>query len=142
MAGARLGFGIACPELIRDMNTVKYSTNPYNVNSMTAAAGIGALSSEDYTRKNCQTVVENRVFCTDAMQKMGFVTTDSNTNFIFAKHPKIDGGVLYEKLRERGILVRHFTNPLIAQYNRITVGTREQMQALLDAVASILEETK
>ena len=142
MAGARLGFGIACPALIRDMNAVKYSTNPYNVNSMTMAAGIGVLSDEDYTRKNCQTVVENRVFCTDAMQKMGFVTTDSKTNFIFAKHPKIDGGALYTKLRERGILVRHFNNPLIAQYNRITVGTREQMQALVDAVADILEEDK
>ena len=142
MAGARLGFGIACPELIRDMNTVKYSTNPYNVNAMTMAAGIGALSSEDYTRKNCQTVIENRAFCTDAMQKMGFEMTDSKTNFIFAKHPAIDGGVLYEKLRERGILVRHFNAPLIAQYNRITVGTREEMQALLDAIADILEENK
>ena len=142
MAGARLGFGIASPDLIRDMNTVKYSTNPYNVNSMTMAAGIGALSCEDYTRKNCKTVMENRDFCTDAMQKMGFVTTDSKTNFIFAKHPAIDGGVLYTKLRERGILVRHFNTPIIAQYNRITVGTREQMQALLCAMEEILEENK
>ena len=142
MAGARLGFGIACPELIRDMNTVKYSTNPYNVNSMTMAAGIGALSCEDDTRKNCQIIAKNRDFCTDAMQKMGFLTTDSKANFIFAKHPKMDGGMLYEKLRERGILVRHFTNPLIAQYNRITVGTKEQMQALIDTIADILEEIK
>ena len=142
MAGARLGFGIACPELIRDMNTVKYSTNPYNVNSMTMAAGIGALSCEADTRKNCQIIAKNRDFCTDAMQKMGFLTTDSKANFIFAKHPKMDGGMLYEKLRERGILVRHFTNPLIAQYNRITVGTKEQMQALIDTIADILEEIK
>ena len=142
MAGARLGFGIACPELIRDMNTVKYSTNPYNVNSMTMAAGLGALSCEDDTRKNCQIIAKNRDFCTDAMQKMGFLTTDSKANFIFAKHPKMDGGMLYEKLRERGILVRHFTNPLIAQYNRITVGTKEQMQALIDTIADILEEIK
>ena len=142
MAGARLGFGIACPELIRDMNTVKYSTNPYNVNSMTMAAGIGALFCEDDTRKNCQIIAKNRDFCTDAMQKMGFLTTDSKANFIFAKHPKMDGGMLYEKLRERGILVRHFTNPLIAQYNRITVGTKEQMQALIDTIADILEEIK
>lgn len=142
MAGARLGFGIACSELIRDMNTVKYSTNPYNVNSMTMAAGIGALSCEDDTRKNCQIIAKNRDFCTDAMQKMGFLTTDSKANFIFAKHPKMDGGMLYEKLRERGILVRHFTNPLIAQYNRITVGTKEQMQALIDTIADILEEIK
>ena len=142
MAGARLGFGVACQELIADLNTIKYSTNPYNVNSMTMAAGIGALSCEDYTRKNCKTVMENRDFCTDAMQKMGFVTTNSKTNFIFAKHPAIDGGVLYTKLRERGILVRHFNTPIIAQYNRITVGTREQMQALLCAMEEILEENE
>ncbi len=141
MAGARLGFGIASPALIRDMNTIKYSTNPYNVNSMTMAAGIGALACEDYTRQNCDTVIKNRDFCASELKKMGFEMTDSKTNFIFAKHPKIDGAVLYEKLRERGILVRHFTKPIIAQYNRITVGTREQMQTLLDAVCKILEET-
>mgnify|MGYP003301618556 CR=1 FL=1 len=59
---------------------------------------------------------------------------------IFAKHPEIDGGVLYTKLRERGILVRHFTNPLIAQYNRITVGSRQQMEVFLEKLKEGLEE--
>ncbi|MBQ8416458.1 MAG: histidinol-phosphate transaminase, partial [Clostridia bacterium] len=131
MAGARLGFGIACPELIRDLCTVKYSTNPYNVNAMTMAAGVGALKSEDYTRKNCQTVMENRRFTAEKLEEMGFEMTHSMTNFLFVRHPAIDGETLYLELKKRGILVRHFTKTRIAQYNRITVGTKEEMQALI-----------
>lgn len=139
MAGARLGFGVACPSLIADLNTVKYSTNPYNVNSMTMAAGIGAISDEEYTRANCKTVVENREWTVCELKKLGFEMTDSKANFIFAKHKGIDGGELYSKLRERGILVRHFTKGRIAQYNRITVGSREQMTELVEAIAEILK---
>lgn len=140
MAGARLGFGVGCRELIRDLNTVKFSTNPYNVNSMTMAAGIGMLEDEAQTKENCRIIAENRAYASEELKKLGFVMTDSKTNFIFAKHPAIDGGALYQKLREKGILVRHFTTPRIADYNRITVGTREQMQALIDACRAILEE--
>ena len=140
MAGARLGFGIGCRELIADLNTIKYSTNPYNVNSMTAAAGIGAISDEEYTQKNCETIIENREFTSRELKKLGFEMTDSKTNFIFAQSERIDGGELYRKLKERGILVRHFDKAAISNYNRITVGTREQMQALIDTVKNILEE--
>ena len=140
MAGARLGFGVGCPELIADLNMIKYSTNPYNINSMTMAAGIGTLEDSEYTRKNCQSIVENREYTTAALKKLGFILTDSKANFIFAKHNAIDGGELYKKLRERGILVRHFTKPRIEQYNRITVGSREQMEDLLTAISEILEE--
>lgn len=140
MAGARLGFGIGCRELIADLNTIKYSTNPYNVNSMTAAAGIGAISDEEYTQKNCETIIENREYTSCELKKLGFEMTDSKTNFIFAQSDRIDGGELYRKLKERGILVRHFDKAAISNYNRITVGTREQMQALIDTVKNILEE--
>ena len=142
MAGARLGFGIGCVELIADLHTIRYSTNPYNVNSMTMAAGIGVMEDEAYTKKNCQTVCENRAFTCEELKKLGFEMTESKANFIFAKHHAVDGGVLYARLKEMGILVRHFEKPRIRDYNRITVGTREQMQALLDAVRQILEETK
>ena len=142
MAGARLGFGVACPSLIADLNTVKYSTNPYNVNSMTMAAGIGVLSDEEYTRSNCKTVMENRAWTEAELKKLGFEMTDSKANFVFAKHASLDGGELYARLRERGILVRHFTKDKIAQYNRITVGSMEQMEDLISAISDILEETK
>ena len=140
MAGARLGFGVGSPSLIADLNAIKYSTNPYNVNSMTAAAGIGTLADEEYTRQNCKTVMENREYATAELKKLGFTTTDSKTNFIFATTPKKDGKEIYLKLKERGILVRHFDKDPIRQYNRITVGTREQMDALIVALSEILEE--
>jgi histidinol-phosphate aminotransferase len=140
MAGARLGLGIACPALIADLNTVKYSTNPYNVNTMTQAAGIGVLSDEEYTRANCRTIMENRAYTAAALRELGFTMTDSSTNFLFARHPDLDGGALYRRLKELGVLVRHFDAPRIADYNRITVGSREQMDRLLEALRAILKE--
>ena len=142
MAGARLGFGVACRELIADLNTIKYSTNPYNVNSMTLAAGLGTMEDEDYTQRNCQTVQENRAYLAAELTKMGFVQTPSMANFIFAKHPLVSGERIYTALREKGILVRHFTAPRIAEYNRITIGAREEMEALVTALVEILEENK
>ena len=140
MAGARLGFGIACKSLIADLNTIKYSTNPYNVNSMTMAAGIGTLMDEAYTKKNCQSIIQTRAYTAEALQKLGFEMTDSRANFLFAKHPKIDGKTLYTELRARGVLVRHFEKPRISDYNRITVGSREQMDILINTIRTILEE--
>ena len=142
MAGARLGFGVACKELIADLNTIKYSTNPYNVNSMTLAAGLGTMEDEAYTQINCQTVQENRAYLAAELDKMGFVQTPSMANFIFAKHPLVSGERIYTALREKGILVRHFTAPRIAEYNRITIGAREEMEALVKALLEILEENK
>lgn len=139
MAGARLGYGIACKELIADLNTVKYSTNPYNVNSMTMAAGVGTLLDADYTKQNCRSIMENRAYAAAEMKKLGFEMTDSRANFLFAKHPRIDGKTIYSELRARGILVRHFDKPLISDYNRITVGSREQMEILIQTLRTILE---
>ncbi len=140
MAGARLGFGIGNEKLISDLHTIRYATNPYNVNSMTMAAGVGVLSDEEYTRKNCATIMENRAYTVAELKKRGFDMTDSYANFIFAKQSNLDGGKLYEKLKEMGILVRHFTAPRISDYNRITVGTKAEMDALLSAIDQILKD--
>ncbi len=141
MAGARLGMGMANRALIADLNTVKYSTNPYNINKMTMAAGIATMQDESYTQKNCQTIIENRAFTVAELNRLGFFVLPSKTNFVFAAHDKIDGATLYQKLKEKNILVRHFTNARIANFNRITIGTKEQMQALICAISQILEET-
>ena len=140
MAGARLGFAVGSPALIRDLNTIKYSNNPYNINRMTMAAGIGVLESEDYTQANCRTIMDNRTWTTNALQALGFTVLDSKANFIFARHPDMDGEALYLELKRRGILIRHFTKPEICQWNRITIGTLEQMQALVNTIRSIQEE--
>ncbi len=139
MAGARLGVAIGCKALIRDLNTIKYSTNPYNINRMTMAAALGAREDEAYTRANCNAIIENRAYAAQRMREMGFSMTDSQTNFLFAKHADIDGGALYRALRARGILVRHFDKPLLRDYNRITVGSMEQMRILCDTLAEILQ---
>ena len=141
LAGGRLGMGIACESLIRDLNTIRFSTNPYNINRMTMAAGVGALEDEDYFRANVRTIMENRAWTTEALSKLGFTVLPSSTNFVFAKTDRISGGDLYQKLKDRGILVRHFTSPRLKEFNRITIGSMEQMTALVETVTAILEET-
>ena len=140
MAGARLGMGFACKELITDLNTVKYSTNPYNINRMTMAAGIGALEDDEYMKENCLAIIENRAYTTFALEDMGFSLTDSSTNFVFAKHPFVSGKEIYLKLKEMGILVRHFDKEKLTEYNRITIGTKEQMDAFIEATKKIIDE--
>ena len=142
MAGARLGFGVGSSELMRDLNMIKYSTNPYNVNSMTAAAGVGCLEDEEYTKKNCGEIIKVREYTVSELSKLGFFLTDSYANFVFAKHPEISGQDLNLKLREKGVLVRHFKKTRISDFNRITIGTKEQMDILIDRIKSILEEIK
>lgn len=140
MAGARLGFGIGNEKLIADLNTIRYSTNPYNVNRMTEAAGVAALRDNDYYMDNCKTIVKNREWTVNELDKLGFEVLPSKANFVFAKSNRIDGEKLYLELKKRGILVRHFTKEKICQYNRITIGTIEQMQKLIDTISLILEE--
>ncbi len=137
-AGARLGFGIACEELINDLNTIKYSTNPYNINSMTMAAGIGILEDEKYTKNNCKKIIETRKYTVGELTRLGFVCTESSANFIFAKHKKLSGKDIYQKLRDNNILVRHFEKERIKDYNRITVGSMEQMETMVSVLKNIL----
>lgn len=140
MAGARLGFGIGCKAVIEDLTRIRYSTNPYNVNRMTAAAGVGALADEKYFAENCQKIMENREFLSKELRALGFTLTPSKANFVFAKHPNVGGEELYLKLKEKGVLVRHFKTERIKDYNRITVGSREQTEILVEKIKEILEE--
>jgi len=140
MAGARLGFAAGSAALIRDLNTIKFSTNPYNVNSMTQALGLGVLLDEETTRANCRTIMENRAYTIDALRALGFTVLPSAANFIFASSDRMGGGELYEKLRERAVLIRHFDKERIRNFNRITVGTKEQMDILIKNIREILEE--
>ena len=140
MAGARLGFGVACEELIRDLNTMKFSTNPYNVNRMTQAAGLASLAEDEENERHCRIIRENREWTARELKSRGFEMTDSSANFLFARHPLLPGATYYQELRERGILIRHFNVPRISDYNRITVGTREQMERLVEETDRILKE--
>jgi histidinol-phosphate aminotransferase len=138
MAGGRLGFGAGNPELIRDLNTIKFSINPYNVNRLTAVAGIACLQEEKYFKDRCREIQRTRDWCVGEMEKLGFELTDSRANFLFARHQTISGEEVYRRLRERGILVRHFNQERIRDYNRITVGTRPQMEKLIKTLESFV----
>lgn len=142
MAGARLGFGVASEEIIKDLMSIKYSTNPYNVNRMTAVAGIGALLDEKYFEKNCKAIIKNREWTKLELEKLGFTVLNSSANFIFAKNEKISGKDYYLSLKERGVLVRHFDKDKIKEYNRITIGSIKEMQQFIKITKEILEKIK
>ncbi len=140
LAGGRLGMAIGNEKLIADLKAIKYSTNPYNVNRMTAAAGYAALCEGEWFERNVNAIRAAREDTRKALETLGFTVLPSKANFLFAKSEKIGGQRLYERLKAKGVLVRHFTGERIKDYNRITVGTYEQMQAFLRAVEEILSE--
>ncbi|MBE6664162.1 MAG: histidinol-phosphate transaminase [Ruminococcaceae bacterium] len=142
MAGARIGFGIGSKAIINDLNTIKYSTNPYNVNRISQVAGACAIDSDSYYMDNCKKIIENREYTKKELEKMGFFVLDSRANFLFAKSDKISGEELYLKLKENGILVRHFKAEKIKDFNRITIGTKAQMDIFLGKTKEILEAKK
>ena len=139
MAGARLGYAIGDAALIADLERVKYSTNPYSVNRMTLAAGLATLAADGYCMENCRRVIETREAYVPKLKALGFELLPSLANFVFARHPGIEGGELYRQLKARGVLVRHFTVPRISDYLRITIGTPEQMDVLLEKTREILK---
>jgi len=140
MAGARLGFAFGSPELIRDINTLRYSTNPYNVNRLTSSAGIAALKSDSYYKENCRRITETRAWTVGELKKLGFTVIPSEANFVFAGCDGIDGAELYKALKEKGVLIRHFGKDRIKDFCRITIGTREQMELLIEKIREIMEE--
>lgn len=138
LAGARLGFAVACEELTADLNTLKYSTNPYNINRMTMAAGLGMLEDEQTVRARCDEIVKTREYTADGLRRLGFELTDSRANFVFARHATLGGEYLYNELRRHGILVRRFDKEPIRDYLRITVGTRDDMRTLLETLEGLV----
>ena len=140
LAGARLGYAVGSPALISDLNTVKFSFNPYNINRLTLLAGEAALADAPYFARCCTQVAAVRDETAQALRALGFTVTDSKTNFLFAgAHPAVSGGEYYAALRQSSILVRHFTLPRIENWVRITVGTAAQMQRLVDVTKQILD---
>lgn len=140
MAGARLGFALASRPIIEDLEKLKYSTNPYNVNRLTLKLGEAAVDSDAYFRENARKIMATREKTAQALRELGFTLPASKSNFLFVKREGLDGGLLYQKLKDRGVLIRHFSDPRIAQYNRVTVGTDEEMEAFLTQVKAIMKE--
>ncbi|MBR3750554.1 MAG: histidinol-phosphate transaminase [Clostridia bacterium] len=138
LAGGRIGWAVGSRELINDLNTVKYSFNPYNVNTMSQCAAICALKDKDYFEKCVSLVKQARHYTQAELKALGFTVIDSDANFIFAAPPSRDGRALYLSLKDRGILVRYFDTERTKQYVRITVGTCEQMQLFIKTVKELI----
>ena len=138
LAGARLGYAFGDAALIEDLEKLKYSTNPYNVNRLTMLLGQVTVDAEDYYRELSQKIQDTRAWTTQTLEKMGFTVLPSKANFIFARHPALSGQELYAGLRQRGILVRHFTKERICDFVRITIGTQQQMESLAKALEEMI----
>ena len=142
LAGGRLGMGFACANVIADLKKIKYSFNPYNVNSMTAAAGVGALLDEEYFLANVKAIKETREQTITELKALGFFCTPSKANFLFVKHPRLSGEEVYTSLKSKGVLVRYFDKDRLKEYVRITVGSAEEMRVLAGTLAEIIGEKK
>ena len=138
LAGGRLGYAIGPAALIGDLEKLKFSTNPYNVNRLSMVLGEATVDAEDYYQKKCAEIIETREKTAKQLLEMGFEVLPSQTNFLFARSKKIGGEELYLELKKRGILVRHFNSQRIREFNRITIGTAEQMEKFIDTVRNIV----
>jgi len=130
LAGARIGVAIGNKEIIGDLKNIKYSFNPYNLNRLSIAAGAAAFKDKDYFEKCCGKIMDTRERFVKDLESSGFEVLPSKANFVFTKPPGISGEEYFQKLRGNNILVRHFNEPLIKDYVRITIGTEEEMNAI------------
>ena len=136
LAGGRLGFCVTCEEIANDLRDIKNTITPYNINAMTQAAGLGSLEDDDYYKENINLIRTVRESTKNNLRKMGFEVTDSETNFLFTRHERLTGQEIFTHLKQNGIMIRYFES--LPEFNRITIGTSEQMQKLLNCLAEIV----
>lgn len=141
LAGGRVGFALGHPSLIADLNRVRFSLNPYNLNSLSLLAGAASMRDEEYFSACCARIRATRAKTAAALVQRGCTVTDSMANFLFVRPNRMPGRELFARLRENGILVRRWDAPRIADWLRITVGSEEEMQTLLDTIDRIWKES-
>lgn len=139
LAGLRLGFAIGSPALIEGLERVKNSFNSYPVDRLAAIGATAAIEDTDYFDFTRSAVMRTREALAGSLRSMGFDVLPSAANFVLARHPARDAAALAAALRERGIIVRHFSHPRIVQYLRISIGTAQECDALVHALRTILE---
>ncbi len=138
LAGLRVGLAVGHPDLIEALERIKNSFNSYPLDRMAIAGAAAAFEDRAYFAHTCQLVIDSREALVAELQRLGFEVLPSAANFVFARHPQQDAAALAAGLREHGVIVRHFKQARIAQFLRISIGTPEQNQALLDALAVCL----
>lgn len=138
LAGLRVGFAVGHADLIAALERVKNSFNSYPLDRLAIAGAVAAMEDHDYFERTRQAVIRSRAALVKELAALGFEVLPSAANFVFARHPGHDAGELAAALRARSIIVRHFRQPRIEQFLRITVGTDAQCQALTGALREIL----
>ncbi len=142
LAGLRLGYAISNEELINDIERVRTSINPYNINSFSLTVGSLVIQDKDYNEKNIKTIIQNRENTSKSLKELGFDVLDSSSNFLFISHKKLNGDELYQKLKQRGVLIRHFDKDRIKNWNRVSIGKKEDMDEFIRLTKEILDEKK
>ena len=140
MAGMRIGFAIGNKKLIGYLNDAKFSFNSYTMNATSIIAGVASVNDEEYFQKITAKVVDTRERVKKELAELGFIFTDSKTNFIFAKHERVSGQEIFDALREKEIYVRHWNKPRIKDYLRISIGTDEEMDTMLEFLKKYLAD--
>ena len=138
MAGMRIGFAVGNEKLIKFMNDVKFSINSYTMNPLSQLCGSEAVYDEEYFVKTVKEIIDTREYSKNKLTELGFTFPDSKSNFIFAAHNKVSAGIIFEELKKRKIFVRYWNKPRINNHLRITIGTREEMDKLFEALQEIL----
>jgi histidinol-phosphate aminotransferase len=138
LAGLRVGFAVGHPALIEGLERVKNSFNSYPLGRLALAGAVAAIEDQAHLEATSAKVIQTRTKLIEQLDALGFATLPSTANFIFTRHPKHDGAKLYQALRDRGIIVRHFKSPRIEAFLRITIGTDEQSNELVAALKEIL----
>lgn len=140
MAGMRIGYAISNPRLIKYLNDAKYSFNSYTMNQAALICGVEAVKDREYFEESLHKIINTRQWAKGRFEELGFRCLDSRANFVFVTHPKYDAKELFEALKENGIYVRYWGSERIEQYLRITIGTREEMEALFEFLVKYMGE--
>lgn len=138
LAGMRVGLAIGDAQLIEALERIKNSFNSYPLDRVAIAGAAASFADHEYFQTTCAKVVASREQLAEQLQALGFEVLPSAANFVFVRHPQQDAEQLAALLREQGIIVRHFTQPRIAQFLRISVGTDAQNRALLDELTTLV----
>ncbi|WP_143314937.1 histidinol-phosphate transaminase [Clostridium sp. HBUAS56017] len=140
LAGGRIGYAIASEEIIEDLNKIKFSFSPYNINSLSSIAGIASVKDEAYFYECNKKVIRTRERVKEEFRKLGFKVLDTKTNFVFVSHEDMAAREYHKKLRENGVLTRYYDEARIDNYVRITIGTDEEMNEVMKITEKILIE--
>ncbi|AGX42733.1 histidinol-phosphate transaminase [Clostridium saccharobutylicum] len=139
LAGMRVGFALGHRDLIEGLNRIKNSMNSYTIDRVALAGAKAAINDNEYFNEITKKIINTRENSTNQLRELGFKVLESKANFIFVTHEKANGKFLYESLKDNGILVRYFNKDRIDNYLRITIGTDNEMDVLIEKIKTILE---